>query len=260
VTDKKILITRPQGQQHTLINALTEHQWLCFHQPLVKILPITESDQGFHDLKHKIMNIDVYDIIITVTSNASALANEWIDQYWPQLPVNIQWFAVGASSAAPLLPLGMDIKSPLDRHSEGLLELPELQDLAHKKVLILRGTGGRELIAQTLIQRGATVSYAQLYQRQPIQMIEGQLSALLTDQQIHYALVTSGEMAEQLANELAPLAQERLHLVIPSQRIYDNLAQMNLTQGFAGVHICNNLDAEHVIVFLDALYQQTLQE
>ncbi|MFT6154412.1 MAG: uroporphyrinogen-III synthase [Bermanella sp.] len=259
VSHKKVLITRPEGQQHTLMNALTRQHWQCFHQPLVSIHPITESDKGFYDLKNKIMNIDLYDIIITVTSNASSLAYEWIDQYWPQIPINIQWFAVGKSSAQPLLPLGMNIKSPVEKHSEGLLALPELQDLTAKKVLILRGTGGRELIAQTLTARGANVSYAELYKRQAISVHKSQLSALLTEQQIHYALVTSGEMAQQLANDLLPSISNQLHLIIPSQRIYDNLINMNLAKIFAGVHVCTNLDAEHVISFLDALYQQTEQ-
>jgi uroporphyrinogen-III synthase len=257
VSDKKVLITRPEGQQHGLITALTAHNWQCFHEPLISIQPIVETHAGFYDLKNKIMNIDHYDIIITVTSNASSLAYEWIDQYWPQLPINSQWFAVGKSSAQPLLPLGMEITSPANKHSEGLLALPELQHLSGKKVLVLRGAGGRELIAQTLTQRGANVSYAELYHRQVINIEKSRLSALLTDQQIHYALVTSGEMAEQLAHGLTPLIRSQLQLIIPSQRIYDNLLNMNLVKTFAGVHVCNNLDAEHVITFLDELYQQT---
>jgi hypothetical protein len=64
-------------------------------------------------------------------------------------------------------------------------------------------------------------------------------------------------MAEQLTNGLTPLIRSQLQLIIPSQRIYDNLLNMNLVQTFAGVHVCNNLDAEHVVTFLDEIYQQT---
>jgi uroporphyrinogen-III synthase len=239
------------------MNVLSQHSWHGFHQPLLTILPITQNDSGFHDVKAKIMNIDEYDIVISVTSNASTLAYEWIDQYWPQLPLNPTWFAVGQSSAQPLLALGMNITCPEGRHSEGLLALSELQNIQDKKVLILRGKGGRELIAETLSERGATVSYAELYQRAPVDISDGALSALLTEQQIHYALVTSGEMAQQLAVGLNSQARNALHLIIPSQRIYDNLMHMNLVQTFLGVHVCNNLDADYVIGFLESLYQKT---
>ena len=257
MAQKNVLITRPQGQQHTLMKALARHKWHGIHQPLLCIQPVDEQDSGFYDVKHKIMNLDEYDIVITVTSNASTLAYEWIDQYWPQLPLNPTWFAVGQSSAQPLLKLGMKISCPDGHHSEGLLALPALQDMQHKKVLILRGKGGRELIAQTLSKRGATVSYAEFYQRTPVDISDGALSALLTKQQIHYALVTSGEMAQQLATGLNSQARNALHLIIPSQRIYDNLMHMDLVQTFAGVHVCNNLDAEFVIGFLESLYQKT---
>lgn len=256
MTEKKILITRPEGQQHTLIEALRHHHWQCFHQPLLAINPIEPQASGYHDVKNSIMNLDQYDIIITVTSNASTLAYEWIDQYWPQLPVHPIWFAVGNSSAQPLLKLGMNITSPAEKHSEGLLALPELQNIEGKNVLILRGKGGRELIAQTLSQRGANVRYAELYQRTPIDINDGRLSKLLTEQQIHYALVTSGEMADQLAQGLSAPARESLHLIVPSQRILDNLSHINTAQTFASIDVCNNLDAEYVIAFLETLFQK----
>ena len=254
---KRVLITRPEGQQHSMMQALADHNWQGFHHPLLNIHAISEPDAGFQDLKNKIMNLDIYDVVITVTSNASSLAYDWIDQYWPQLPLNPQWFAVGSSSAKPLLKLGMNITSPTHKHSEGLLALPQLQDMQHKKVLILRGKGGRELIAETLTSRGASVSYAEFYQRSPVDLSDGALATLLSQQQIHYALVTSGEMAEQLANGLSSDICHTLQLMIPSQRIYQNLNNMNLIQKFAGVHICDNLDAEYVISFLDKLHQNS---
>ena len=256
VTDKKVLITRPKGQEQELMRALTSSGWECFHQPLLTINAIEEGDNGFHDLKNKIMNIDLYDMVITVSSNASSLAYDWIDQYWPQLPVGIEWFAVGPSSASPLKPLNLQIQLPQGNHSEGLVALPELQSIQDKNILILRGVGGREYLAQTLTERGAKVSYAELYHRQAIDISDGRLSTLLTKEQIHYALVTSGEMAVQLAQGLTNDALKNLHLLIPSERIKKILADMDMQKKFSQVNVCPLLDSGEIIRTLDSLQQQ----
>lgn len=254
---KSILITRPQGQQHEMMQALTSAGWHCLHQPLLRILPFDEDSVQFHDMKNKVMNIDQYDIIITVTSNASTLAFHWIDQYWPQLPIGIQWFAVGHSSALPLMPLGMTVQVPGGNHSEGLLALPELNDVVGKKVLILRGKGGREHLANTLTERGAQVTYCELYERCPENVDKAAFSALLSEQQIHYALVTSGEMAQQLTECVEPQLLSQLHLLIPSERIKKQLTHNGHSQSFAGIHVCSSLKSDALIERLEDIYQRT---
>ncbi|MBE0623074.1 MAG: uroporphyrinogen-III synthase, partial [Burkholderiales bacterium] len=58
------------------------------------------------------------------------------------------------------------IIAPAERFdSEGLLDLPELKEMAGKRVVIFRGEGGRELLGETLAARGATVEYAECYRR-----------------------------------------------------------------------------------------------
>jgi uroporphyrinogen-III synthase len=49
--------------------------------------------------------------------------------------------------------------------SEALLAMPQLADMAGKRILIFRGEGGRELLGDALAARGASVAFAQCYRR-----------------------------------------------------------------------------------------------
>ncbi|WP_275576186.1 uroporphyrinogen-III synthase [Aquitalea magnusonii] len=61
---------------------------------------------------------------------------------------------------------GQDILFPTaGSDSEALLALPQLADVAGQHWLIVRGQGGRALLADTLCARGAQVSLAEVYQR-----------------------------------------------------------------------------------------------
>ena len=224
--------------------------WQCVHKPLLRIAPFTEEHGApFYSMKQHIMDLDHYDVVISVSGNASSLAVDMIDQYWPQMPVGIDWYAVGPSSAKAFQSLGIDMQVPTHNHSEGLLELQGLQNLQDKKVLILRGVGGREHLAQSLTARGAHVAYCELYQRQAVRFAQGELSALLTQQQIHYALLTSGEMLQQLANELDDAIKQDLHVIVPSQRIANMAPELNITH----IHVCEQINGQELLDCLNKI-------
>jgi len=229
---------------------LEQAGWHCVHQPLLRIEPFTEqSGKPFHTMKHHIMNLDHYDVVISVSGNASSLAVDWIDQYWPQVPVGIDWYAVGPSSAKAFEPLLIEMAVPENNHSEGLLELDGLQDLTDKKVLIFRGVGGREHLANTLKQRGADVSYCELYERNPVQFKPGELATLLTKEQIHYALLTSGEMLQQLAQELDVQQLQSLHIIVPSQRIANMAPKLNIER----IYVCDKINGQGILECLKGI-------
>ncbi len=246
-----ILFTRPQGQGEELISALKNAGWHCVHQPLLQITPFTQNHpQAFQAIKQHILDLCDFDVVISVSSNASTLAVDWIDQYWPQMPEQLAWYAVGPSSAAPFEALGITMQIPSGNHSEGLLALADLQNMQNKKVLILRGLGGRELLADTLKERGAKVHYAELYERCVVPLAKDYLAGLLREQQIHYALITSGEMAQQLASELTnDKTFLGLQLIVPSERI----KKIAHNLGFNQVHVCGHLNAHSLLACLDAL-------
>ncbi len=151
----------------------------------------------------------------------------------PTLPVNLKIATVGQGSANALHDLGISqVIVPQDQFdSEGLLALPELQNVAGWQVLIFRGDGGRELLGDTLRARGATVEYACCYQRSKSQLDVDALLASAPDA----ISVTSSEAMGHLSQMLDGLAGalRAIPLFVPHARI----AGLARQQGWQRVHL-----------------------
>jgi uroporphyrinogen-III synthase len=76
--------------------------------------------------------------------------------------------AVERRTAATLRSSGVEPLVPAREDSEGLLALPQLQVVAQRRIVLVKGPGGRELIADTLRERGAEVIEFNCYRRQYI--------------------------------------------------------------------------------------------
>ncbi len=221
----RVLVTRPEHQAENLIQLLQAEGAEPVPFPLLQIEPITETSSGFHILKQQIMDLDLFQHLIFVSPNAANFGCDWIDQYWPQLPVGIQWLAIGKKTAETLSNFGIDAyHSSLGYDSEALLESPALQNIAGEKVLIMRGEGGREKLAEELRARGAEVSYAELYRRScPDHNNNDILQALQPSPD--YIMISSGEGLNNLLNlakqtiQLSADSLRQCHLVVPSERI-----------------------------------------
>ena len=112
--------------------------------------------------------------------------------------------------------------------SEDLLALDQLQNLAGQRILIVRGDSGRELLADTLEQRGADVSYAQVYRRSATGSATV-LKQLHAKQQLDIICVTSREILQNLLQLLqAETWIYQQALVVGSERI----AAYSQQQGF----------------------------
>ncbi|MGH1372316.1 MAG: uroporphyrinogen-III synthase [Cellvibrionaceae bacterium] len=165
LNDWRVLNTRPDAQAEKWQQALTEAGAVTVRLPLMAIEALTDSAQ-IQAIKDRIMSVSDYQHAIFVSQNAAHYGLDWLDQYWPELPYELKFYAVGRATAQCLSDYGCRvIEAGNTMNSEALLALPTLQDLTHQKVVIFRGLGGRPLLAEQLVQRGAQVDYCELYRR-----------------------------------------------------------------------------------------------
>ncbi|MDY6942269.1 MAG: uroporphyrinogen-III synthase [Pseudomonadota bacterium] len=88
--------------------------------------------------------------------------------------------------------------------SEGLLACAALQAVENQQILIVRGVGGREILARTLRERGAQVTYAEVYQRRRPKPDSSEIQKVWLSHA--HPLVVTATSQEVLANLKAMLA------------------------------------------------------
>lgn len=212
-----VLVTRPAQQAHELCALIEGAGGRAQLLPVIEIAP-PRDPQVLADL---LAQLDRFDIAIFISSNAvhracAALAG----CVWPAA---LRLAAVGRGSAAALAEHGLraHLLPPHDFSSEGLLALDELQRVAGLRVIIFRGGGGRELLADTLRARGAEVVYAEVYRRVLPPAGQDELRRLAAAQDIDTIVVSSNEGLHnlyQLAGEAPRRWLLERQLIVISER------------------------------------------
>ncbi len=229
LTGNTIWLTRPEGQGAQLQTALTQLGAQVHLLPLLVIKPLQPSAAD----RQKLIDLDRYDLVFFVSTNAATFGLDAIAQWWPQYPVGIRNFAVGPGTAAVLEQRGLAASYPTERmSSEALLALPDLEDIAGKKALIVRGAGGREIIAEGLRARGAIVDYAELYQRALPAHTPAALQKLAQSAAPSAVMISSADALDNLKTLFAPAVADwtRLPLVVSSPRLAEHAATLGFQQ------------------------------
>ena len=163
LSNRTIAITRPTGQSEKLSAAIKNAGGTPFLFPLISISGLDDYDT----FDAKVASLEDYDWAIFISSNAVQNSLPRLQAKIKSLPKTLKFAAIGPTTAGELKTFGIaDVLIPKNRFdSESLLSLPEMQNMAHQKVMIFRGMGGREILAETLKARGAVVDFAESYQR-----------------------------------------------------------------------------------------------
>jgi uroporphyrinogen-III synthase len=145
-----------------MIEALLEREAIPVKFPVLAITDVQDRTL----MRKAAIQLDQFDLVVFVSPNAVTKMLDVVTEHrtWPR---SLLVATMGRSSENELATCGVtNVISPKVRFdSEALLELPELQAVGGKRVLICRGDGGRELLGQTLTERGAQVAYLTCYHR-----------------------------------------------------------------------------------------------
>ena len=223
-----IAVTRPREQAAQLVNRIEDAGGISFLFPLLEIGPVNDGA-----LNEQVARLAHFDMAIFVSPNAVRFGMAAIREA-DRLPAHLKIATVGQGSAKALREAGVtDIIAPAVRFdSEGLLELPELQDVTGRSVMIFRGDGGRELLGDTLRARGATVEYATCYRRSNVRQDPQALLGAKPDA----ITVTSSEALSYLRQMLDGdtwKALREIPVFVPHQRI----AELAINQGWQHVQL-----------------------
>jgi uroporphyrinogen III methyltransferase/synthase len=233
-----VVITRPAGQSTALAAQLEAAGIATLDFPLIEIVPV----EDVAPLQAALVALERYALVVFVSPNAVDYAFAEFDSIWPHaLPVGV----VGPGSVAALARHG--VEAPAYRvispsagadddvarfDSEALFAAIDASfgaaPLEGKRVLIVRGDGGREWLAERLREGGVEVETVAAYRRLAPEPSIGAWSRVheLLAGEPHAWLITSSEGVRNLdelahehlnAGEIAQL--KRATLVAPHPRI-----------------------------------------
>jgi uroporphyrinogen-III synthase len=232
----RIVITRPARQSAGLAQQIAALGGKPVMFPAIVILPPADRSA----LQRAQLDLAQYDYAVFVSANAVEYGvgdpASW--------PAHLVALAPGPGTASALAAVGIDqVRIPVTTmDSEGLLALPELAEVAGKRILIYRGSGGRELLGKTLSTRGAQVDYVECYLRAKPHGDFKSMAAAWRAGEIDALTLTSSEGLDnlwQLFDDASRSSMAATPTFVPHSRI----AESARTLGFYHVTVTAPTDA-----------------
>lgn len=220
---KTIVVTRPRAQASELVAGIAASGGQSLIFPLLEISPPADPNP----LQQAIGRLTDYQIAVFISPNAveHTLPAILAQGTWP---ATLRPAAIGPGTVKALAGYGLaNCLAPASRFdSEGLLAEAALQEtvIASQKIIIFRGNGGRDLLADTLKERGAQVDCITTYQRSGPPGKFDTLLAAWRHGQLDGMVVSSSEALRYLLDGLDNSGRDflaRTPLFIPHPRIAD---------------------------------------
>jgi uroporphyrinogen-III synthase len=238
-----VLVTRPARQSAGLCRLIERAGGRAVAFPTLEIHPVADPAAA------RGLLAEDWDLWIFISRNA-------VEQALPlcpggRLPAGGHLSAVGAATAGALAAAGRapDLLPQGRQDSESLLADPSLADMGGRRVLIVRGEGGRPLLGDTLAARGARVAYAEVYRRAVPGGADAEALLERWGSDVQLVTATSGEVLDNLIALLGPRGRGPL-LATPLVVVSERTAATARGLGFARVEVAAGADDDAVLAAL----------
>jgi uroporphyrinogen-III synthase len=213
-----VLVTRPEQQATPLCRLLESAGALALRLPVIEIRPAADAS----GLRLEIGAIAAFDLVIFTSANAVRFGSALLDKGG-----DVMLAAIGPATARALGEAGHRVAvSPRGGFdSESLLLHPALAHPAGRRILLVKGMHGRDLLETQLTQRGAQVVVADVYKRERASHSAETLEALeheFAAGRIQVVTATSVEIAAGLLDIATPALRrdfDRVHWLVPGDRV-----------------------------------------
>ncbi len=211
-----VLNTRPSHQADELTRSIQALGGKVISCPALAISPLPS------EWKETLAPLHTFHLAIFISANA---VNHFFTivqaEHWPStLPI----IAIGPATAAKLNLLHLHVDSvPSLAESESLLTLPCFTKIKNKRILLIKGKGGRDFLSLTLQKQHAFVTELPVYERTIPQLPTNYLEQIWRNDHINIILFTSEQAMKQLFVMLEESAHEWLKnkpCLVISQRLH----------------------------------------
>lgn len=217
----RILVTRPAQQAEKLCRLIEAEGGIALRLPLLTIEPTTAPAVARERLAAG------QDLWIFTSANAVRHAQALVSGPWAG-----RIAAIGPATAAAIAGLGHgSALTGLGAASLALLDLPEFQDVQGKRILIVTGEHGLDLLERELAARGAVVTRAEVYRRVPLPYPPEAVAGALRKSDV--VIITSGEALNHLVRATPEESRKLLFrktLVVPSARVVEQARALGFNQ------------------------------
>jgi uroporphyrinogen-III synthase len=204
-----VVVTRPRELAEPFARLLERRGARPFVFPAIEIQPLPAPAV--------LAQLAEFDIAVFVSPSAVRVSLSAISP-WPR---GVAAAAVGSGTRRELERAGVApvIAPSVRADSEALAALPEMQELRAKRVLIVRGEGGRALLGEALAARGARVEYAECYRRLRPATDPAPLLVAWRTGQVHALTLSSAEAMDNFIAMTGPQLGAALPVFVPHERI-----------------------------------------
>jgi uroporphyrinogen-III synthase len=242
-----VLVTRPQHQAVPLCRLLEAQGAATFRLAAIEIHPLADR----RDLAARLGSLEDFDVIIFSSANAVRYGAALLEQ-----KRDLTLAAIGPATARALNQAGyrVAVQSTQGADSESLLKHPKLSSVAGNRILLIKGSHGRELLQQELARRGAQVTVAEVYRRERAAPSAAELATVETHFARHAIQVITATSVEIAANLLAlatPALRrsfEGAHWLVPSARVAESLLESGCTGPVLKAHSAEDQDLVSALV------------